>query len=176
MYDRLSIGVPFWSMARRNHWRIALVNRCLFIGSLQRLIYSVFQTVAIRAIDETLYKRGKIHLIAGQPLYIVDHPASGIPTKKPNVDNSSTWSSIQPHATTSRDINATSVAPFPLDISVRSSPASTAGPSKRPSSLSHNEGPSKKKVKPSTAGCVVCGQTPHHLVKDCPVVAQGPKS
>ncbi|OCH94711.1 hypothetical protein OBBRIDRAFT_746991 [Obba rivulosa] len=44
---------------------------------------------AIQAIDETLYRRGKIHLIFGQPLYLVENPAphnAAISHKKQKLD------------------------------------------------------------------------------------------
>ncbi|EMD41939.1 hypothetical protein CERSUDRAFT_90530 [Gelatoporia subvermispora B] len=47
---------------------------------------------AIQAIDETLYRRGKIHLIYGQPLYLVEDPSSQetpVSRKKQKLDPSS---------------------------------------------------------------------------------------
>ncbi|RDB29203.1 Chromatin remodeling factor mit1 [Hypsizygus marmoreus] len=60
--------------------------------------------------------------------------------------------------------------------------ASIAGPSKRPPSPSMMDEQSKmKKAKSSmssasSAPCAVCGKTPHHLIKNCPLVAQGSQS
>lgn len=50
-----------------------------------------------------------------------------------------------------------------------------AGPSKRSPSPRPLESPRKKKFREGPSLCAVCGRSPHHLVKDCPVVAQGPK-
>lgn len=52
----------------------------------------------------------------------------------------------------------------------------TASSSKRPVSPSANLPTKKKKINDNDPVCVVCGQSPHHLVKDCPLVMEGPKA
>jgi chromodomain-helicase-DNA-binding protein 4 len=118
-------------------------------------------------------------MIAGQPLSLVDRPALGIPpTKKAKcIDPSVTKDGTRAHAsTTSREKNSAPRAPFPLDLP-RPSPVPNVGPSKRPPSpLGNDEAPNSKKIKSSDTICMVCGKSPHHLVKDCPIVLQGPKA
>ncbi|KAF5384826.1 hypothetical protein D9615_001372 [Tricholomella constricta] len=53
-----------------------------------------------------------------------------------------------------------------------------AGPSKRPASPTIAEQAKPKKIKTSVSSlpCPVCERSPHHLVKDCPIVAEGTRS
>ena len=102
----------------------------------------IFQSAAIKAIDETLHKRGHLGLIAGQPLH---------PLRAPSVAEAST---LLPRA--GRGDNQVS------------------GSLKRPGSPADEA--AKKKSKPIfTSCCPICNRSPHHLVKDCPVVAAGPQ-
>ncbi|GBE77743.1 hypothetical protein SCP_0106250 [Sparassis crispa] len=129
---------------------------------------------AIQAIDEALHKRGKLHLIFGQPLRLVEKP----PRKKHKKHQSSS---------AKHDMNPTtfqSVMSMPLPSSTTSQaprlPSGTtnavAGPSKRTlSPLLASDAPKKRPREGGPSTCVVCGQSPHHLVKDCPTVAEGSK-
>lgn len=63
--------------------------------------------------------------------------------------------------------------PHPLDFPMQS----LHRPSKRASSpFAAQESSKQKRAKPTfTSSCVICGLSPHHLAKDCSVVAHGPK-
>ncbi|EPQ60503.1 hypothetical protein GLOTRDRAFT_68181 [Gloeophyllum trabeum ATCC 11539] len=118
---------------------------------------------AIQVIDETLHKRGKIGLIHGQPLLLVDPPArsENIHREKPRTDKPSAVSAELSATAGPSSVKAAGVV---------------AGPSKRPSSPLQGSNLKKAKHTPGDTPCVICGRLPHHLVKDCPVVAEGPKS
>ncbi|KAI0654200.1 SNF2 family N-terminal domain-containing protein [Cubamyces menziesii] len=154
---------------------------------------------AIRVIDETLHRLGKIHLIYGQPLHLVETPPQPavMPVQKkpkPDIQNTrpavqATANGLQPAAgpstnglTPSNPFTAArprSTATLQVQSMPRISKPSTAiaSSSKRPSSPVPAIDPPKTK-KPRDANgqsvCVVCGRSPLHLIKDCPVVAQGP--
>lgn len=105
----------------------------------------ILQSDAIKAIDETLYKRGHLGLIAGQPLY---------PLRVPAVAEAST--------------------PLPRVGRPQNDDNQPSGSLKRPGSPAGET--AKKKPKPIPASrCPICNRSPHHLVKDCPVVAAGPQ-
>ena len=105
----------------------------------------ILQSAAIKAIDETLHKRGHLGLIAGQPLH---------PLRMPSVAEAST---SQPRA--GRPQNGDN---------------QPSGSLKRPGSPVGET--TNKKPKPIPASCCpICNRSPHHLVKDCPVVAAGPQ-
>ncbi|PIL31731.1 hypothetical protein GSI_06435 [Ganoderma sinense ZZ0214-1] len=156
---------------------------------------------AIRVIDETLHRLGKIHLIYGQPLHLVEAPAPSQPAaphlpKKPkrprpeprpqatpstprNVlnDNQSVAGPSRLNGTASKAAHSATAAQMSNTVPRASSTANgVASTSEVPvSSVTPNGHPKPKKPK-VTGGqtCAVCRQVPHHLVKDCPVVAQGP--
>ncbi|EIW64252.1 uncharacterized protein TRAVEDRAFT_158327 [Trametes versicolor FP-101664 SS1] len=154
---------------------------------------------AIRVIDETLHRLGKISLIYGQPLHLVEAPPqpSAVPLQKATrVDTPSarpaaqaTPNGIRPTAGPSKNgvsqpstskpqpsIAAVQIPPPPIPRISKPSNA-VAGSSKRPPSpVPTNDVPKAKKVKEMVGQppCVVCGRVPHHLLKDCPVVAKGP--
>ncbi|KAI0689886.1 SNF2 family N-terminal domain-containing protein [Cytidiella melzeri] len=123
---------------------------------------------AIAVIDETLHKRGELSLIFGQPLHPVENPrkqqnGQSVPIvpKTPIANlNGLNGSSMQPP---SRPM-LRPVAPQPT----------TAGSSKRPLSPLQGAGPPLKKLKESGyPTCVVCGRSPGHKLKKCPVVREG---
>ncbi|OBZ79352.1 Chromatin remodeling factor mit1 [Grifola frondosa] len=148
---------------------------------------------AIQAIDEALHKLGKIHLIYGQPLQLVETPPSP-QRKKPKMVTTSAASesstSVKKDQTRKVDSTASkTVAPQavvapPRPAQVKPKPRATngtmagavAGPSKRARSpLQFTDVPKKKVKESSPSSCAICGRSPHHLVKDCPIVAEGPK-
>ncbi|KAF8634457.1 hypothetical protein AX15_000900 [Amanita polypyramis BW_CC] len=102
------------------------------------------RSAAIKAIDETLHRRGHLFLIAGQPL----HPLRAPQTMKTVFIESST------------EQQGAHLHPGPL---------------KRPPSPSDDTGKKKPKPSPPASTCPICNRSPHHLVKDCPVVVAGPQ-
>ncbi|TBU49968.1 SNF2 family N-terminal domain-containing protein [Dichomitus squalens] len=157
---------------------------------------------AIRVIDETLHRLGKIHLIYGQPLHLVEtppQPAVPHPPKKPKLDNA-------PRPTLQAQITPPILHDTPNHIQLAAGPSrlngtvpnaaspATAAQMPRPVPRAYNAAnavasSSKALTSLAAAGdvprpkkakliggqpCAVCGHVPHHLVKDCPVVAQGP--
>ncbi|KAI0673358.1 hypothetical protein C8Q78DRAFT_968243 [Trametes maxima] len=145
---------------------------------------------AIRVIDETLHRLGKINLIYGQPLHLIETPPQprAVPLQTaPRVDaqvfrpvatpaqpaaaGPSTSSLMQHTVSLTTPITT---ANFPRHTNPTNAVASS---SKRPSSPVHMaEAPRAKKAKDAAGKgtCIVCGRTPYHLIKSCPVVAQGP--
>ncbi|PCH33925.1 hypothetical protein WOLCODRAFT_130070 [Wolfiporia cocos MD-104 SS10] len=152
---------------------------------------------AIDVIDETLHKRGMIHLIQGQPLHLVERPAKPVappPRKKqkiaaspalPRNDAVPVRNGVSAGSSKSRQ--------SPSNGQFNNNMKSQPGPSKLPdASQRHwtvNVGPSsgslpfvhasdsyKRRSRDTTASCPICGRSPHHLVKDCAVVAEGPAS
>ena len=105
----------------------------------------IVQSAAIKAIDETLHKRGHLGLIAGQPL----HPL--------------------PPA-----YMAGTSSPAPRAGNARNDDVQSAGSLKRPGSPA-NETAKKKPKSIPTSSCPICNRSPHHLVKDCPIVTAGPQ-
>ncbi|KAI0639630.1 hypothetical protein C8Q77DRAFT_1082196 [Trametes polyzona] len=156
---------------------------------------------AIRVIDETLHRLGKINLIYGQPLHLVETPPQPIAvpiqsnrrslaqvprTVAPAMSNGvhpapgsmqNGMANPQPSTSVPRPSITTAQIPPPALPRMSRPSNAVAGPSKRPSSpmLAH-DAPKAKKAKDLSRlpACVVCGRVPHHLIKDCPVVAQGP--
>ncbi|KAI0830534.1 P-loop containing nucleoside triphosphate hydrolase protein [Trametes gibbosa] len=153
---------------------------------------------AIRVIDETLHRLGKISLIYGQPLHLVETPSqftaeplqtkSRVATQSPRPAGKAMSNGVQPTAgppTHEQSRSAKSV-PQPLSAAVQIPAAITrktkplnavASSSKRPPSpISTEDAPKAKKAKEVSGQlpCVVCTRVPHHLLKDCPVVAKGP--
>lgn len=117
------------------------------------------QREAIRVIDETLHKRGKMNLIDGQPLHLLEVtlPLAMSPSKQK--------AHLGPLSST------TFGSTFPMD----DVPAPRVSTSKRSSPALADEPSSKrKKVQQVPSTCAVCDR-PHHLIKDCPTVAEGPK-
>ncbi|KAG6821361.1 hypothetical protein H0H93_014158 [Arthromyces matolae] len=123
---------------------------------------------AIAAIDRTLFRRGHVHLIIGQPLHPLRHASA---STQPNTGM---------HASSNSN-PATSHLPTPSHDTHSDLPTSsaTANSSKRPASPVPPERITAKKPKtmadPSSP-CPVCQQLPHHLVKNCPLVSDGPQS
>ncbi|KAJ7042418.1 SNF2 family DNA-dependent ATPase [Mycena alexandri] len=113
---------------------------------------------AIAAIDEVLHKRGHMSLVLGQPLEVVERSSAELPKKKP-----------RPSKAFEQAAQSSSSAARPTP------PNAVASSSKRALSPAPVANPPRKKTKPS-GSCPVCQKYPHHLVKDCPVVSEGPKS
>ncbi|TCD65653.1 hypothetical protein EIP91_002326 [Steccherinum ochraceum] len=197
---------------------------------------------AIAIIDETLHKLGKLHLIFGQPLYLVDTPVpfdvrpapaprlsshadstsrpkpqessasakpnpqprpingiskpqpNAIPDVAPSVFGSSVakakkkkkplFASITPPgggpSKSSRIVSAPGVlaTPTPGPQIAQSTPLDMLNGTasmKRPSPSSKTSPPGKKVKMSDAPECTVCNG-PHHLLKDCAVVRQGPDS
>ncbi|KAA1471579.1 hypothetical protein DENSPDRAFT_799677 [Dentipellis sp. KUC8613] len=156
---------------------------------------------AINIIDKVLNERGRIDLIADQPLRLLDPaiPAPPpIPTKKPVVrqDAISARSAHAPEPRksdqASKLTNGSSHGSSSKQRSIMAKPAAApqpvAGPSsvpisntssstlKRSAISTENGEPKRKRTKMDTSMCPVCGKSPLHLIKDCPIVAEGPKS
>ncbi|KAI0068286.1 hypothetical protein BV25DRAFT_1987089 [Artomyces pyxidatus] len=125
---------------------------------------------AIEIIDDTLNKRGQLHLIHGQPLRLIEpiaiRSSPQRPYRNPNVDASP----LAMHSTASQ----TRVDDMSL-AGPSATPNDRPKPSKRPS-LPFTDDQSRKKARTNSSRCVVCGKAPHHLLKDCPVVAGGSAS
>ncbi|KAJ3554645.1 hypothetical protein NM688_g2999 [Phlebia brevispora] len=127
---------------------------------------------AIDVIDETLYKRGQMHLIYGQPLHPVDPPA-----KQRAMQQVSTV--LYPQAaSSSNNVQVSRPTPGPSSVPRKvDRPAVQTGSSKRPASPSLPGRTSSKKVKGTPTAdslrCLLCGQLPSHSLKVCPVAAQG---
>jgi len=163
---------------------------------------------AIKAIDNTLQKRGQLNLISGQPLHIVQRrpePVNGPPKKKPKrADHSARPTSLQPTTGSTSKSADRSVVPEAFekqvkptnDMVIQPQDSSRNGnaqksaemsgprlfdwalsePSKRTSPFPDNSSMNKRPKQSVDLSCVVCGRTPHHLVKDCPIVIEGPGS
>ncbi|KAJ7786129.1 SNF2 family DNA-dependent ATPase [Mycena metata] len=114
---------------------------------------------AIAAIDEVLHKRGHMSLVLGQPLEVVERSTAELPKKKPRPSKA--------FEQVAQSSSSSAARPTP--------PNAVASSSKRPLSPAPVSNPPRKKSKPS-GSCPVCQKSPHHLVKDCPVVTEGSKS
>jgi len=130
-------------------------------------------------IDRTLKKRGQLHLIYNQPLRLIEKDRGGASgsTKrvKPNTHNAlptqlPSNSKVPPDPQVLR-MEGVSYGNVPSSsTSARVGSTDTPPLPKRPSDTSSSV---KKRQKMSSyPGCPICGG-PHHLVKDCPVVAEG---
>ena len=156
----------------------------------QHVTEDPFQRAAIRVIDETLFRLGKIALIHNQPLLLVEQPTprpAPQPVKRPKADRSgpSAADLVQPQPALGRSDNA---ATRPVAGPSRSNGAPTVAPrpshtaaaphsSKRRASLTAPADSSKvmkSKSDATLAPCIVCGQADAHLLKNCPVVLRGP--
>lgn len=114
-----------------------------------------------------------MHLIDGQPLHLLDSMPSipkPPPRKNKHAHSSASISSVQNSTSHTKLDNGTALTGKPW-------PGPTTSSSKRGSSPPTEE-PSLKKTKllpQVTSSCVVCGHSPHHLVKDCPTILEGSK-
>ena len=120
-----------------------------------------------------MHKRGKMHLIDGQPLHLLSKTEAAPklpPNKKSKHAHSASTFGIQHFASTAK----AAINTFPMGLS---SSGPVASSSKRALPPLPTEEPSskKKKVESAPSSCVVCGRSPFHLVKDCPTVLEGPK-
>lgn len=139
--------------------------------------------LAVNAIDAVLAKRQHTHLIAGQPLHLVEkQDVVAYPPKKKQkthkaVANGATSSSAPKHrAQEAGPSHHTSV----FDSNKPRASLPVAGSSKRASSpASMAAEPPKKKPKPAppreTAYCELCGKMPFHPLTDCHLVTAGSK-
>jgi hypothetical protein len=154
-----------------------------------------FQRAAVSAIDETLVRRGKIHLIAGQPLLLLENPVPRVQSgkAKPRAKAQAKKSmnhTAQPTKTTAKrgsfQTTLTSgrgsfqAAPLARSsgserqIQVDKTEPSAAGPSKRPSSPTPQDLETHKK---QTRPCILeCGLPAHMKLSHCPVVQAGASS
>ncbi|KAG5221083.1 Chromatin remodeling factor mit [Salix suchowensis] len=121
---------------------------------------------AIKAIDETLARRGDVHLLYGQPLALLDKQPA-----RHSAANSSSTSHHHPVVPTihyAANALAAAVAP-PIPTHHSSVFPSTSQIVMHKPELSRPK--PKKHMKPFQ--CPVCDQQTYHLVKDCPVVNLG---
>ncbi|PPQ64493.1 hypothetical protein CVT26_002032 [Gymnopilus dilepis] len=123
------------------------------------------RNAAVQAIDEILYKRGHLSLIAGQPLHPLPKAASvqpptqaPLPTRQPQLIASAS-ASMPPKQ-----------APAPARAGPSTSLASTSQ-----ASLPSQDPQKKKQKTAAQAPCVLCNQG-SHLMKDCSIVRAGSKS
>ncbi|KIJ68216.1 hypothetical protein HYDPIDRAFT_82781 [Hydnomerulius pinastri MD-312] len=173
---------------------------------------------AIDAIEQELYDRGDGHLLAGQPLKLVDTKKSKSTSKKSHKSDSKHHKSHQDRlGTSSSKVGASSIAPPRLKTQKPPPPDSPLVPPPRPPVPAHKQDmlnsdsrgkgkivalpafdfspsspspvlPSKrvsspepvpeastsKKQKPNgPSRCPIC-RGPHHPVRECPTVAEGP--
>ncbi|KAF9020320.1 hypothetical protein BDZ89DRAFT_1072318 [Hymenopellis radicata] len=122
---------------------------------------------AIAAIDEVLYRRKQTHLIAGQPLHLVEKRPLVAPAvkKKPKPVVAQPPKVSAPIPATKR--------PAPSPPPPSSSPvASTSKRSSSPAPMI--SAPLKKKIK-ADGPCVVCTQG-YHPLENCPTITLGPRS
>jgi hypothetical protein len=137
-------------------------------------------------IDHTLAKRGQLHLIYNQPLRLVEKgknraSVSAKDTKLRTQVPSTRLPSSHPKRTPDPRVLPPAEVPYGNVPSSNSSvrdklleETAALEPTlqKRPSDAPNSS--RKKQRTASHLGCPVCGG-PHHLVKDCPVTAAGPK-
>ncbi|KAJ7107605.1 SNF2 family DNA-dependent ATPase [Mycena crocata] len=124
---------------------------------------------AIAAIDEVLHRRGHISLILGQPLDVVERSTIELPPKKKAKAPATQDQGPRTSAVTGNPVaSSSSTRPPGQSNAVASSSKRTLSPSGNP--------PHKKSRQSTSHACIICGKSPHHLAKDCPVVAEGPKS
>ena len=130
-------------------------------------------------IDDTLGKRAQLQLIYNQPLRLVKDGKSRVPgsAKAKKFDTmkvpSTQPSSSRPERAPDPQIRYQHYNVPSSSTSARGGTAEMPVPRKRPSDASSI--PMKKRQKTDKyPGCAICGG-PHHLVKDCPITAEGPK-
>ncbi|KAJ7932575.1 SNF2 family DNA-dependent ATPase [Mycena leptocephala] len=122
---------------------------------------------AISAIDEVLHQRGHMHLVLGQPLEVVERSTADLPPKKKPKPPTAPEQTSGPSANAVAS-SSSSRPPAPSNA--------VASSSKRTLSPAPTANPPQKKSRPSASlTCIICGTSPHHLAKDCPVVSEGPK-
>ena len=143
-------------------------------------LFIFWQRDAIAIIDRTLKKRGQLHLIYNQPLRLIEKgrgSASGSAKgAKPNIQKPrptqlSLYRKVPPD-TQVRHVEVPYDNVPSSSTSARGRPTETPPPPKRPSDTPSSA--KKRQKMDSYPGCPVCGG-PHHLIKDCPVTAQGSK-
>ncbi|KAI9513073.1 SNF2 family N-terminal domain-containing protein [Russula earlei] len=137
---------------------------------------------AIAMIDDTLKKRGQLHLIYDQPLRLVEKSKRWVSGSAKVV--TSTTQTV-PLTSSSRPKNTVDQRVLQRGVGYANSPASSSsarGGSTATATATlpkrRSDTPNRTAKKPKTdshLGCPICGG-PHHLIKDCPVTAEGPKS
>ena len=139
------------------------------------LLLTLFQQAAIDVIDETLYKRGQMHLIYGQPLHPVAPPARFRTVEIPPAPQPELYTRDRSTASVRMQPLPPVAGPSARQAAATNGVSAKAGPSKRPASPATVAGPPKKKAKETSRlpACLVCGQPPAHALKSCPVVMQG---
>ncbi|KAJ6574934.1 hypothetical protein B0H19DRAFT_1371843 [Mycena capillaripes] len=125
---------------------------------------------AISAIDELLHQRGHMHLVLGQPLEVVERSKADLPPKKKSKPPAAPGQTSRPSTVTGNSVASSSTTHPPAQSNA------VASSSKRTLSPTPTANPPHKKPRPSSSStCIICGTSPHHLAKDCPVVLEGPK-
>lgn len=126
-------------------------------------------------IDSTLEKRGQLHLIYNQPLRLVEMGKNKASSSVNGVSYTQKvspmlLSSSRPKAPDPQVLHRVGYGNVPH--SSTSARGGSTAPQKRPSNAPSS---TKKRQKAGNQpGCPICGG-PHHLVKDCPVTAEGSK-
>ncbi|KAH0590929.1 hypothetical protein H2248_001042 [Termitomyces sp. 'cryptogamus'] len=145
------------------------------------------RTAAIDAIDRTLYQRGHIQLVVGQPLRPLrktesspvrqDMSPANATTEVPTAGMSAVQRDPLPSSASSNEVQ--SQPQLPSHGSRSNGENAIASSSKRPVSPTTVEQGKAKKTKTASASslpCPVCERMPHHLIKNCPLVIDGPQS
>jgi chromodomain-helicase-DNA-binding protein 4 len=129
-------------------------------------------------IDDTLKKRGQLQLVYNRPLRLVEKGKSSVSGSAKAVKSntmkapSTQPSSSCPEPAPDRQVRYQFYNVPSSSTSARGGTAETPAPRKRPSDAPSV--PMKRQKTDKYPGCPVCGG-PHHLVKDCPTIAEGPK-
>lgn len=139
-----------------------------------------WQRDAIAIIDRTLKKRGQLHLVYNQPLRLIEKGRGSLSGSakgaKPNVQKSRPTQLSSYHKVSSDpqarrgEVSYDNVPSSSTSARGRPTEAPPPPPSKRPSDTPSSA--KKRQKMDSHPGCPICGGQ-HHLVKDCPVTAQG---
>jgi hypothetical protein len=118
----------------------------------------VLQLAAIQSIEETLYRRGHLAKIRGQPLYLVGPPETG--TKKaPNTKPSNP-------------------KPTKAQASAATNGDTIAGPSRKAPGPKPKASPledARAKAFQNAQACAICNITPFHVPEKCSVINMGPE-
>ncbi|KAI0347824.1 hypothetical protein BDW22DRAFT_1349889 [Trametopsis cervina] len=144
---------------------------------------------AIAVIDQTLHSRGQMNLIYGQPLHPVERNVQPASRSRPSASTSSKAQAgvplvqAPPPVPKPRYVPPSGHSPiqYPPSIPKPVPPIprlnATAGHSKRAASPPGGAAPllKKKKSDSSTKACVLCGHSPGHNLRRCPIVVEEPQ-